>query len=80
MDSGKITGLVFIGLKRAFDTFDHSILCQKFEHYGATVNYWGLDHTLEIEGNFTGPMGVDSRTESIETGVAQGSCLGPLLL
>ena len=33
MDSGEITGLVFVGLKKAFDTVDHNILCQKLEHY-----------------------------------------------
>ena len=34
MDNGEITGLVFVDLRKAFDTVDHNILCQKLEHYG----------------------------------------------
>ena len=32
LNTGKLVGLVFIDLKKAFD---HGILCRKLEHYGA---------------------------------------------
>ena len=34
LDLGKLVGLVFIDLKKTFDTVDHDSLCQKLIYYG----------------------------------------------
>ena len=73
-------GLVFIDLKKAFDTVDHEILCQKLAHYGIHHRElsWFKSY-LSGRKQFCRINGVDSEIGDLETGVPQGSCLGPLL-
>ena len=80
MDQGQINGVIFLDLKKAFDTVDHQILLSKLQAYGIrglTLKWFQsyLDQRKQIcmLNNFK------SDTETICCGVPQGSNLGPLL-
>ena len=80
MDTGNLAGMVFVDLKKAFDTVDHQIICGKLESYGV------LHRELAWFGSFLSNRvqycrvnGVESQIENINIGMPQGSCLGPLL-
>ena len=80
MDSGKYTCGIFIDLKKAFDTVNHSILLAKLENYGirGLINIWFKSYltdrwqSIEIDNHI-------SKEEKTLCGVPQGSVLGPLL-
>ena len=80
LDLGKLVGLIFIDLKKAFDTVDHDILCKKLAHYGVQHRElsWFKSY-LTNRKQFCRVNIVDSDFGYIEFGVPQGSCLGPLL-
>ena len=71
---------IFLDLKKAFDTVDHSILLQKMDHYGfkGTVNLWFKNY-LKDRQQFVNINGINSDTLAMSCGVPQGSVLGPLL-
>ena len=80
MDKKLYTCGIFIDLKKAFDTVNHSVLLSKLHHYGirGVVNDWfssylcGRVQTTEVE------MTVSAKATT-PCGVPQGSMLGPLL-
>ena len=80
MDKKRFSCAVFIDLKKAFDTVDHSILLKKLYIYGVRgiVNDWFKSYLL----NRTQITEIDrfiSEKEHSPYGVPQGSVLGPLV-
>ena len=80
LDEGKFVLGVFLDLKKAFDTIDHKILLSKLEHYGlrGVASNW-LCSYLSNRKQFTFVNGCNSHLGTINTGVPQGSVLGPIL-
>ena len=80
LDTGQVTGLIFIDLKKAFDTVDHEILCKKLYLCGIQNREpaWFKSY-LSNRKQFARVNDADSKIEEIDIVVPQGSCLGPLL-
>ena len=80
MDNGNLSAVVFLDIRNAFDTVDHTILLQKLNSYGIQE-----DSVKLLESYFSDRMqccsvnGQISPLEIIKCGVLQGSILGPLL-
>ena len=80
IDSGKMTGAVFIDLRRAFDTVEHKVLLSKLPLKGIVdgeLNW--IANYLSGRYQYVQYDGVKSDRELVKYGVPQGSVLGPLL-
>ena len=49
MDQGQLTGAVFIDLRKAFDTVDHSVLLDKLSNLGIVDIERGWFNRLPVE-------------------------------
>ena len=79
-DSGGLVGLVALDLRKAFDTVNHSILINELSYYGITdTNLSWFKSYLSDRTQVASINGSLSTSMTIETGVPQGSILGPLL-
>ena len=80
IDQNKIPFSVFLDLSKAFDTLNHHILLSKLAYYGikSTALQWFKSYLTERQ-QYVEYQDVCSSTRELETGVPQGSDLGPLL-
>ena len=76
----KTNKLLYLDLRKAFDTLDHTILLYKLEKYGIRGNvlYW-LKHFLRSQMQRVEVNCIFSQWLKVQHGLPQGSILGPLL-
>ena len=80
VDRGNINAVVFLDLKKAFDTVDHEILLSKLNKYGIEdmENKWFKSY-LNNRNQKCFVNGCLSQNRSLACGIPQGTILGPLL-
>ena len=80
IDNGSMNSVVFLDIRKAFDTIDHQILTKKLSQYGIRDDELNFFQSyLENGTQCYSVNGKLSDREKIECRVPQGSILGPLL-
>ena len=80
LDNGKLPITVYLDLSKAFDTINHEILLKKLKYYGfADTPLKWFESYLHNRQQHVFFNGCYSTPKTLETGVPQGSILGPLL-
>ena len=80
IDKGHVNAVVFLDLKKAFDTVDHTILLSKLEACGVkgSEHAWFKSY-LNLRTQKCFVNGSLSDSKSLAFGIPQGTILGPLL-
>ena len=73
LDNGQYVCGIFVDLEKAFDTVNHTVLCEKGNVNNLLKSY------LSNRKQYVSLKGLDSEVREITCGVPQGSSLGPLL-
>ena len=80
IDNGSMNSVVFLDIRKAFDTIDHQILIKKLSQYGIQDDELNFFQSyLENRTQCCSMNGNLSDRQRIEYGVPQGSILGPFL-
>jgi hypothetical protein len=80
LDNGFTPLALFLDLSKAFDTLNHEILLTKLDYYGISgIEYLWFKSYLTNRQQFTLYSETNSDSLPLNTGVPQGSILGPLL-
>ena len=80
IEANRLTGVIFLDLKKAFDTVDHNILISKLRTFN--IKETSLDwfkNYLDSRKQCVKLLNTKSDRKEITCGVPQGSILGPLL-
>ena len=80
MNSGKLTGGIFLDLKKAFDVIPLNLILAKLKYYGIRNNEyeWFMSYLLGRK-HCVSVQGYTSDYLTVQSGVPQGSILGPLI-